>query len=304
LVRLLVLLLAAQTGWAGDCRIVLAPGAFAAKSVAAKWFLSPEDYFADYRRAFEAAGCEVRTIEFPPDATIEVRGMVLRDQVERWVKESGSVSIVAHSQAGMDARYALKSLELRGVRVLVTIGTPHEGTPLADWVVENRERRSLLYWIMRLVGYDLRALSFAGEFRPEFLTEKKKYFEQIEGVRYASAVANCRRRCHLGLRLVEWWTGVGDGDGLVPDWSQRFGEDLGEFDLDHISSVDRDPEKATERRRLLDRILAEITGSGPIADMNEDLRRPFTIEDDDGDTEKFPTETGTCTGYLGIDLPE
>jgi hypothetical protein len=41
-----------------------------------------------------------------------------------------------------------------------------------------------------------------------------------------------------------------------------------------------------------------------IADLNKDVRRQFTIQDADGETEKFPTEKGTCTGYLESNIPE
>src|SRR5207249_8887306 len=44
-----------------------------------------------------------------------------------------SVNIVAHSMGGLDARYAISQLGLGGrVASLITIGTPHLGTPLAD----------------------------------------------------------------------------------------------------------------------------------------------------------------------------
>jgi hypothetical protein len=33
-----------------------------------------------------------------------------------------------------------------------------------------------------------------------------------------------------------------------------------------------------------------------------DSRRPFKIEDADGDETRFPTETGTCSGSLGLTL--
>ncbi len=258
----------AQASIRSACRIFLIPGAFHGSSLSARFFLSEEDYFRDYREFFAAQGCEMGRAQFPADATIEERAMVLRDQVGRFRSGvSAPVVLIAHSQGGLDARFALKTLKLKGVSALITIGVPHHGTELAHWVKRQRESRSLIYWIFRTGGYDLDALSFAGEMTPGFLREKASYFEAISGVHYASARGRCDSGCHWALRALAWWVEIPPGDGLMSVDSQRFGDDLGLYNLDHISEVGADPARLqanAERRRFLERAFEYLKASGSI----------------------------------------
>src|SRR6185437_1575711 len=50
---------------------------------------------------------------------------------------SGPKHIIAHSMGGLDARHAITNRKdiVQGVKTLVTIGTPHRGSPVADAVV-------------------------------------------------------------------------------------------------------------------------------------------------------------------------
>ncbi len=59
---------------------------------------------------------------------------LVRDEVERLCRETGvrRLAIVGHSEGGLVARYYVKKLGgHRRVTHLVTLGTPHHGTPLA-----------------------------------------------------------------------------------------------------------------------------------------------------------------------------
>lgn len=238
---------------AGGCEVVLVPGAFGGGYTS--WFLSFDDYFSEYSTFFRGMGCDVRKITLP-DITIEERARILKGALEhlpRTQSRARALYLVAHSQGGLDARYALKSLKLQGVKALLTVGTPHRGTPLADWVVRERDEGTVFYWFLRwIVRYDLRVLSFANQMTAQFLARHPDWFADVPEVDYASARVSCRTDCHWALRGLAWWTGTRwAGDGIVPAENQAFGEDLGEFDLDHISSVGIDSVKHGERRKLL-----------------------------------------------------
>jgi hypothetical protein len=245
------------------CRVFLVPGAFGAGT--SSLFLKLENYFQDYRDFFAEKGCEVKTAEFPPDATIETRALILKDQLSRFSKAGDPLYLVAHSQGALDARFAIRTLGLPGVDVLISIGAPHAGTPMAEWAVDQRSRGTFLYWVLRLIGgYDLRALSFAGEMTPEFLQAHLAQFEPKPGVRYASAQGVCHTGCHRALRALAEWVdserlGPGHGDGIVPRDSQSWGDDLGEYDLDHISEVGSEPSKHAERVKFLERTWSYLT---------------------------------------------
>lgn len=236
------------------CKIALVPGAFGNDT--SSLFLNQADYFKEYKAFFEAKGCLLENIDYPQDATIEMRALVLRDQLERRARSDGyGWTLVAHSQGGLDARFALKSLKMQGAKALVTIGTPHTGTPLADWGLNQKNSRGLSYWFLKIMGgYDLAGLPFLAEMTPEFLEKHKAKFAPVPGVRYAAARGVCRTDCARSVRVLSWWTQMPPGDGIVPGNNQAYGENLGEYDLDHISEVATDPEKAGERMRLLQMI--------------------------------------------------
>jgi triacylglycerol lipase len=236
------------------CKVFLVPGAFGEGSGGSGYFITRAEYFGDYRQFLSERGCSVSMGEFPTDATIEERALLLRDQVTRFAG-GDRVDLIAHSQGGLDARFAITSLRLNAVARLVTIGTPHRGTPLADWVKRQSDEGTYLYWMLRgLGGYDLRALRFATELTEKFLVKHQERFVDVPGVRYASVTAECASDCYFPLRVLARWAGVGRGDGMVPSASQAWGEDLGTFNLDHLSEVGTDQRKRLIRRQALEKI--------------------------------------------------
>lgn len=236
-----------------QCHILLIAGALGVDGGSAI-FISREEYFSEYRTFFQERGCRVNRITFPANLTIAESARLLKERIGLLVG-NGRATLIAHSQGGLDARLALRRFRLPQVRMLVTVGTPHQGTRAADWAADHRDRGSLLYWLMRIFfDYDLRNLPFIDEHRPGYLKENDERFAPRPNVRYASARCVCDDDCHLSLRFFAWWADIERGDGIVSEKSQRFGEDLGLFNLDHLSEIGTDPEKRGERLRLLERI--------------------------------------------------
>ncbi len=47
--------------------------------------------------------------------------------------------LIAHSMGGLDGRYVIHHLDpQQRIRSLTTIATPHRGSPLAQWILENK----------------------------------------------------------------------------------------------------------------------------------------------------------------------
>ncbi len=256
-------------GWAGicaggaiaaseTCRVLLVPGAIGGNEGGSGFFIKNEEYFREHREYFQSRGCEVRQAVLAMDGSIAEHARSLRDQVEAFAASApdAPIWIFAHSQGALDTRFMLRMLTPRAqVSAVVDIGAPHQGSPVADWAMDHLQRRSWLYELLRSVfSYDLSALAFLPEMTPDFLRRYAQSFEAVKGVRYASARGVCRSGCHFTLWASGLWFGVGEGDGLVPSASQRFGEDLGEFNLDHLSQVGVDEGKRAERTRLLDSV--------------------------------------------------
>ncbi len=78
-----------------------------------------------------------------PFQTSEVRGTDLANDIEGYLATVGAtrVSIIGHSQGGLDARKAAYVLRQRKgvavVRVLMTVSTPHRGSPVAKYILDK-----------------------------------------------------------------------------------------------------------------------------------------------------------------------
>src|SRR5512145_1313669 len=89
------------------------------------------EYFRGVSARLEREGCVVHRCRVARMASIAARAAELATFVD--ALDARRVNVVAHSMGGLDARYALAKLGLRKkVASLVTVGTPHRGTPLAD----------------------------------------------------------------------------------------------------------------------------------------------------------------------------
>ena len=97
------------------------------------------------------------------------------------------VDVIAHSLGGLDARYALAKLGLASrVRSLVTVGTPHHGTPLA--AIGEAGILSPVRKAMRMLG--ISALDWLS---PAALERFNAEIPNVPGVRYACVVGGIRR---------------------------------------------------------------------------------------------------------------
>lgn len=112
--------------------------------------LAGYDYFehleSALRERFAAAGVPlcISVISAPPTGSIRLRAALLAEELTRSVSKRGVVHLIGHSTGGLDARLVLSpgarlatGADLRSfqrrVRSVVTINTPHFGTPLAGY---------------------------------------------------------------------------------------------------------------------------------------------------------------------------
>jgi len=77
-----------------------------------------------------------------PFQTSEVRGLDLANDIEGFLATSGAskVNLIGHSQGGIDIRKAARVLYERygtaKVRVLISISSPHRGSPVAKYILD------------------------------------------------------------------------------------------------------------------------------------------------------------------------
>jgi triacylglycerol lipase len=194
------------------------------------------DYFRGIAKHLEALGCHAHAVKLPMASSVPARAAKLVAAIE--AQDHDRIDLIAHSLGGLDARYALAKLGLANrVRSLVTIGTPHRGSPIADLMLTGA-----LDWPRRLaktVGLPLDALEWLST---ASLAKFNEDVADVPGVRYACVVGGLREArtavplplvaAHAYLRRV-----AGANDGLVPIASQYWGETLAEIEADHFAQV-------------------------------------------------------------------
>ncbi|KAF8934148.1 hypothetical protein BGZ47_010490 [Haplosporangium gracile] len=115
------------------------------------------DYWYGVREALDEIGACVHTAKVPPFSGIQNRAEALRTYIERTVPHGSELNLIGHSMGGLDCRYLISHLQSPHfkVRSLTTLGTPHRGSPFADYVMSDivgRARVEVFWTVLGLVG--------------------------------------------------------------------------------------------------------------------------------------------------------
>ncbi len=228
-------------------------------------------YFHGVRATLAREGVEVFDPALPPFGAVEQRARLLARAIDAVLRRTGAakVHLVAHSQGGLDARYVVDVLGF-GDRVasIVTISTPHRGTPLADIV--DRAPRWLIRPAFSVLGRQLTAGAGADLGEPDIdgsLRSLSTKGAAALGARLrddprvaAYSIAGIAGRDEEGACQGGAWPapreedfagsvwplwlilklsadGPGTNDGMVPTASMRWGTFLGCIPADHIDEI-------------------------------------------------------------------
>lgn len=201
-------------------------------------------YFHKIDRAIAARGHLVISTRVHPTASVAKRARELKQlilhRLEMADQPHAKVLLIAHSMGGLDARYMVSKLGMaRHVAALLTICTPHRGSPYADWIERNLGQRMGLLPVVRKLGLDISAgIDLTTEQCARFNDDVPDHPD----VRYAS-ITCVRPRHQMPAFALHSHTVIGtaegDNDGLVSDQSGRWGEHLGTWPVDHWQAVNR-----------------------------------------------------------------
>ena len=104
-------------------------------------FADSRHYFKGIKSHLEADGHQVFHTKVSFAAGVETRAQQLADQINAILAESGAaqVDLIAHSMGGLDARHMIVGVDGMSNKIhsLTTIGTPHKGSTMADYMLEN-----------------------------------------------------------------------------------------------------------------------------------------------------------------------
>lgn len=193
------------------------------------------DYFRGIPAALERAGNRTLVARLSPTGGVAMRAEQLRTFLDRH-SPGEPVHILAHSMGGLDARYMITRLGMAcRVLSLTTLGTPHRGSPFADWALGNLG--AVVRPVFDLVGVAHQAFS-------DLCTTSCRQFNHdtpdAPEVRYFS-VAGRYRFCwinpswHLSAPIVEALEGP--CDGIVSLQSAAWGEACTVWEGDHLNLV-------------------------------------------------------------------
>ncbi len=213
-------------------------------------------YFRGIGTHLEKLGAQVYSPRVPPASSISARAQRLADLIRALPEPR--VNIVAHSMGGLDARYAISQLGLGGrVASLITIGTPHLGTPLAD------AGDALFGRITRLLRRIIDLTAF-GDLATLGMARFNAAVRDDPGVSYASVVGKSGR---LRTNPLLWPSHLylaersGPNDGVVPANSQAWGEVLREVEADHWAQIGW-WSRGFDAASLYEDLLRELRGRG------------------------------------------
>lgn len=118
--------------------------------------LNFETYFFNVKEHLAAEGEMVLTPAVDPFNDSETRGAELAKQIEDFLQATGAakVNIIGHSQGGLDAR-VVADMHPELVASVVTISTPHYGTPVADIatkLVGDPNAQGIIDALVNLIG--------------------------------------------------------------------------------------------------------------------------------------------------------
>lgn len=193
-------------------------------------------YFPEIEEALTAAGRRVAVPRLSKTRGVAHRAAELKRFIDARFPDD-RVHLIAHSMGGLDARHMITHLGMHErVRSLTTIGTPHRGSPFADWAIRRfgRVLKPMFHlWGIPTDAYDDLTVESCARFNATT--------PDMPGVAYHSVAGRCPRH-----QLPPQWWGTsfvvdaeGENDGIVSVESARYGESFEVWDGDHMHLVNR-----------------------------------------------------------------
>ncbi|KAJ5496299.1 hypothetical protein N7463_008286 [Penicillium fimorum] len=193
-------------------------------------YLPGVQYWRGIKEALTARGIEVITASVPPSGSIEARAEQLARNIETEARGK-DVNIIAHSMGGLDSRYMISRIRPEKFKVLslTTIASPHRGSSVADYVIDQigADRLPQIYYALNRLNVETGAFSqLTRKYMTETFNPNTPDMDDVRYFSYGAAVEpsiwSAFRLSHRVLAEIE-----GPNDGLVSVSSSRWGGDAG-----------------------------------------------------------------------------
>jgi triacylglycerol lipase len=223
-------------------------------------------YFFQVQETLSEEGYLILTPTVEPIEGTEIRGLQFASELEGWRSEglARRFNVIGHSQGAIDARYVVSTLGRHGwVASIVSVGTPHQGTPVADVILGAIEGGPVpeplvdlaVDAVTSLYGIEGEDHSLAAalnalatetmvEFNAQNPNHPGVYYGSWAGISCGVLDLNCQAAC--GGEVVDpllaithfilYLYGI-ESDGMVPLESAKWGDHQGELCADHLDQV-------------------------------------------------------------------
>jgi len=218
--------------------------------------IGPVEYFYNVPDFLAGYGYPVYVPVCDPYNSVEVRSEQLAPQLD-WILDqtrARKLDLVAHSQGGLDARRVISTLGYGDrVAALVTVATPHHGTPIADIALGllPGPAQEALAFLLELLGAaggnqsdaiasfeSLTTTYVEDEFNPHNPDDPRVRYVSWTGLTCPLGI-ECGDICDVEIRWAYdlIYLAAGDNDGMVPVSSAPWGDYRGTVPADHFDEI-------------------------------------------------------------------
>jgi triacylglycerol lipase len=202
-------------------------------------------YFQGIDKALRKAGYPVLVTKVHPTGGVHRRAAQLKSAIEEGLASLNGQAhsraiLVAHSMGGLDARHLLTHLGLHDrIAALLTVTTPHRGSPYADWCVRHLGKRLGGFELMELLGLDVAGIrdltcESCAAFNDNTPDVPTVAYFSVSAAREWPKVAPFVLHSHKVVSDAE-----GDNDGLVSVRSATWGRHLCTWRADHFHTINK-----------------------------------------------------------------
>ncbi|CAL9727620.1 triacylglycerol lipase 2 [Monosporozyma unispora] len=208
------------------------------------------DYWIGIKNLLESKGCKVFITKVPSFGSIELRALTLHNLLEELSlknsqKNKTKFNLIAHSMGGLDARYLISRIPNKQnyeIISLTTISTPHHGSEMADFVVDQFESLKSILPTPSITQEGILPICFY-QLSTNYMNE---YFNHIvpnnPQVKYFSYGAmftpNWYSVFKPSWQIIYDKSGGKPNDGMVTVESAHWGEYMGTlYGLDHLDII-------------------------------------------------------------------
>lgn len=243
---LFILLSLFGTTWALDNPVLLVHGATRGGDILRIGKIPVAHYWQNVIPIFEKHKISVYVPAIPMDVSRAERAKFLQKFIAEKIGDK-KFHIVAHSLGGTDARYLLTHLKQKNVLSLTTVASPHRGTVMADYFWKAFQKKSLWYYLPRLLNFKMESLGFLPELTVEAMEKFNVETPDRKDVKYFSVIAEASpvlTEMSAALWPLDFFVQNGSeditqgiSDGVVPLSSQPWGKVLMHLNLDHLGQI-------------------------------------------------------------------